>query len=324
MGYEYWSLIVGTIASEAFMTLVYFILYRYIPSFIFKIKLVLNLLYFGITLLFARSLKYVSGNIPIFLLSTHTSAATTGHYQMAHTFGSLPSNKVGKLFSNLIFPAMSRIKNDKALAKNTFLQMHTSLLFATGPMFIGLALVAEPLINIILTPAWLPIIVPFQAICVIAIFQMSGLFITRAIEGLGEAAVSVKFQIYSIIICGPSMWFGVTNWGLNGMLAGWLLSSPIVYIYLLGKIAKKLDINLVEVLKMYLPLGACLFFMCASVLGLLRFMFAELSYIEQLIASSLTGILVFFAAAYLFARPYLKSVKRAFFSAFKKETKSNV
>jgi O-antigen/teichoic acid export membrane protein len=73
---------------------------------------------------------------------------------MAHTFGSLPSNKVGKLFSNLIFPAMSRIKNDKALAKNTFLQMHTSLLFVTGPMFIGLALVAEPLINIILTPAW--------------------------------------------------------------------------------------------------------------------------------------------------------------------------
>jgi hypothetical protein len=150
------------------------------------------------------------------------------------------------------------------------------------------------------------------------------LFITRAIEGLGDATVSIKYQIYSIIICGSSMWFGITNWGLNGMLTGWMLSSPIVYIYLLGKIANKLDIKLVEVLKMYLPLGACLFFMCVSVLGSLRFMFAELSHIEQLIASSSIGILVFFAAAYLFAQPYVKSVKRVLFSTFKKDAKSSV
>jgi hypothetical protein len=120
------------------------------------------------------------------------------------------------------------------------------------------------------------------------------------------------------------MWFGITNWGLNGMLAGWLLSSPIVYIYLLGKIAKKLDINLVEILKMYLPIVACLIFMCASVLGLLRFVVAELSYIEQLITSTLTGILVFLIAAYLFARPYVKSVKGVLSSAFKKDPKLNV
>lgn len=108
------------------------------------------------------------------------------------------------------------------------------------------------------------------------------------------------------------------------MLAGWLLSSPIVYVYLLGQIAQKLDIKLVEVLKMFLPLSACLFFMCASVLGLSRFVFSELSYIEQLLVSSLTGILVFFSAAYLFARSYVKSVKRVLFSAFKKGAKLSV
>jgi O-antigen/teichoic acid export membrane protein len=324
MGYKYWSLIIGTIASEVFMTIIYFILYRYVPNFIFKISTVLDLLYFGTTLLFATALKYVSGNIPIFLLSTFTSTTTTGHYQMAHTFGSLPSKKVGALFSNLIFPAMSRIKSDKTLAKNTFIQMHTSLLFVTGPMFIGLALVAEPLINVILTPAWLPIIIPFQVICIIAIFQMSSLFMTRAIEGLGDAKVSLKYQIYSIVICGSCMWFGVTNYGLNGMLTGWLASSPIVYLYLLANIAKKLDIQLVEILKMYGPLGACLLLMCVSVFGLLHFMFAELSHIEQLISSSLTGIVVFFAATYLFARPYINSVKRVVFSAFKRDTRPSV
>ena len=324
LGYEYWSLIIGTIAAELFMTGVYYIFYKYIPNFVFKIKTVLDLLRFGITLLFASALKYISGNISTLLLSAYTGTATTGHYQMAHTFGSLPSKKVGTLFSNLIFPAMSRIKNDKTLAKNTFLQMHTSLLFVTGPMFIGLALLAEPLIKVILTPVWLPIIVPFQVICIIAIFQMSSLFITRAIEGLGDAKVSLNYQIYSIIICGSFMWFGVNGWGLNGMLAGWLLSSPIVYIYLLVKIAKKLDVLLVEVLKTYLPLGICLFFMCVSVFGLLEFMLAELSSIAQLILSSLAGVVVFLTAAFLFARPYVKSVKKVILSTFKKDTKPSV
>ena len=71
---------------------------------------------------------------------------------------------------------------------------------------------------------------------------MSSLFITRAIEGLGDAKVSLNYQILSIILCGACMWFGVNGWGINGMLTGWLVSSPVVYIYLLSKIAKKLDI----------------------------------------------------------------------------------
>jgi O-antigen/teichoic acid export membrane protein len=324
LGYNYWSLIIGTLATEVFMTTVYFAQYKYFPNFVFKIKLVLDLLDFGVTLLFASGLKYISGNIPVFLLSTFTTTTTTGHYQMANTFGSLPSKKVGTLFSNLIFPAMSRIKTDNAMAKNTFIQMHTSLLFVTGPMFIGLALVAEPLINVILTPTWLPIIVPFQVICIIAIFQMSSLFITRAIEGLGDAKVSLNYQFYTIIICGSCMWFGVHNLGLKGLLIGWLVSSPLVYIYLLGKIATKLDIKLKELLTMYLPLGVCLILMSAAVYALLRFVLVDVSHIEQLILSTLAGMVVFFAAAYVFARTYVKNVKRVILDTFKKDKRQVV
>jgi O-antigen/teichoic acid export membrane protein len=313
MGYEYWSLIAGTIASEVFTTLIYYILYRYVPSLTFKIETVSDLLYFGITLLFASGFKYVSGNIPVLLLSMFTNTGTIGHYQMAHTFGSLPSKKVGSLFSNLIFPAMSRIKSDKTLAKNTFIQMHTSLLFVTGPMFIGLALVAEPFINVILTPAWLPIIVPFQLVCIIAIFQMSSLFITRTIEGLGDAKVTLKYQIYTIIICGSAMFSGIYLSGLNGMLTGWLLSSPIVYLYLLIKVATKLEIKWQEMLKMFLPLSLCLFFMCASVLLMMHFAFEELSYLQQLVFASLTGSIVFCVAAYIFARQYVIKVNQTVF-----------
>jgi O-antigen/teichoic acid export membrane protein len=318
MGYKYWSLIIGTVAAELVMTIIYFIYYRYAPSLVFTIRSIVDLLRFGVILLFSSALLFVSRNIPLFLLSSFTNTAITGHYQMAHTFGSLPSNKVGLLFSNLIFPAMSRIKNDKILAKNTFIQMHTSLLFVTGPMFIGLALVAEPLINVILTPVWLPIVRPFQAVCIIAIFQMSSLFITRAIEGLGDAKVSLKYQIYFIIICGPAMYVGVYNWGLDGMLAGWLATAPIVYIYLLYKIAKKLDIHLFEMLKMYLPLGLCLSLMCLSVLLLQRLVFIDWSHLQQLILAFTSGSVVFCVSAYFFDRQYVIKIKRIILKAFNK------
>nr|WP_284731269.1 lipopolysaccharide biosynthesis protein [Glaciecola sp. XM2] len=318
MGYKYWSLIVGTLAAELFMTVTYFVFYKYIPNFVFRLKSIIDLLSFGITLLFASGLKYISGNIPLLLLSLYTSTTNTGHYQMAHTFGSLPSNKVGTLFSNLIFPAISRIKTDKELAKKTFIQMHTSLLFVTTPIFIGLALVAEPLVHVVLTSSWLPIILPFQIICIIALFQMSSLFITRAIEGLGDARVTFNYHVYAIIICGASMWFGVYNWGLYGMLICWLVSSPIVYVYVLGKITKKLKIQLSEVVQMYLPLGACLIFMCTTVYGLSELAFKDLSKIQQLILMSISGMIVFFTATYAFARSYMTDVKRIMVSTFKK------
>lgn len=307
--FNYWSLVLGTLSAELFTVLVYFIYYQYLPNFKVKFNQIRDLLRFGGTLLLSRALSFVSNNIPLFYLSSFTTANITGQFQMANTFANLPSSKIGILFSNLIFPAMSRIKEDQALMRSTFVQMHTSLLFVTAPMFIGLALISEPLIHVVLTEAWYPIISPFRVICIIAILKLSSLFITRAIEGLGDAKVSLNYQVLMIVVYGPSLWFGVTNWGLNGLLLAWVSTSPILYIYLLRKIAISLNLKVKELVSMFMPITLCILVMSVSVTALMEFIVREQSYIIQLISAAICGVVTFSGAAFVLARPYVDKVR---------------
>lgn len=323
LGFDYWSLVIGTLVSELATTIVYFYYSKFVPRFVCAISSVTDMLKFGTTLLGSRVLFSISSNIPIFLLSTFSSTKVTGHYQMAYTLGSMPTKKVGTLFSNLIFPAMSRVQDNRALAKKTFLQMHTSLLFVTGPLFLGLALVSEPLIEVVLTETWLPIVFPFQIICLISLFRLSSIFITRALEGLGQANITLIYQLLSIVIVGSAMLFGIVYFGLNGMLIAWVLSTPVVYLYLLTNIAKCLNIGLLELLKTFLPVLFCLATLAVAVYGVLEFLMTEHANITKLIVAPMVGAVVFFLSAYLFAREYVDNVKNIVTKKFKVKTKAN-
>lgn len=318
LGFGYWSLVIGTLVSELTTTVVYFYNSKFIPRLTLVIPQVIDILRFGTTLLGGRVLFSVASNIPIFLLSTFSTTKITGHYQMAYTLGSMPTQKVGTLFSNLIFPAMSRVQDNRLLAKKTFLQMHSSLFFVTGPLFLGLALLSDPLIDVVLTEAWSPIAFPFKVICLISLFSLSSIFITRALEGLGRANVALIYQALSILVCGSSMLCGIVYYGLNGMLVAWVLSTPIVYLYLLSNISKILDISSAELLKTFLPLIICLLALGITVYAILVYLIPDSSSVVKLIVAPILGAVVFVLSALIFAREYVNTVSSIFLKGYSK------
>lgn len=320
-GYAYWSLVAGTLVSEIATTAIYFYFSKFVPQITFSISAVTDILRFGTTLLGSRVLFSVGSNIPIFLLSVFSTTTITGHYQMALTLGSMPTKKVGTLFSNLIFPAMSRVQENEELAKKTFLQMHTTLLFVTGPLFFGLALVSEPLIEVALTEAWNPIRFPFQIICLISLFGLSSIFITRALEGLGRASVTLTYQALFILVCGSSMLFGIVYNGLNGMLIAWVVSAPVVYAYLLSRISRTLNIRMREILRTFLPVAICLLSLAATVYAVLTYLIPSSGGGVKLIVAPVTGAVAFSLSAFIFAREYVNDIVNIVFKKVNLENK---
>lgn len=308
MGYEYWSLVAGTIFAELVMTVIYFFRYRYIPNLIFQYKKVVDVLRFGLTLLTSRGVSFISMHLPLFLISNYSNVQVTGHYKMAHTLSHLPSSKVGSLFQKLIFPTMSRIKENKQLSRSTFIQMHASLLFVTGPMFVGLALLAESIVTLLLTEKWLPIVFPFQMLCVIAILKLSAKFITGALEGLGLARISLQYEVLTVLVCGPSMLIGLLLSDLNLMLLFWALSNPVAYMFLLYKIANELEISWYSILTPVIPLFFSLLVMSAAVFYMHNIYLHSYSEIYKIGISIFVGVLTYTACLLLFAKQYLAKV----------------
>tara|TARA_B100000408_G_scaffold138583_1_gene132791 strand:+ start:4371 stop:5840 length:1470 start_codon:yes stop_codon:yes gene_type:complete len=321
MGYEYWSLVVGTVIAELIMTIIYFLKYRYLPLLVLQYAKVKDVFRFGLTLFSSRGVSYISMYLPVFLISNYSNVQVTGHYKMAHTLAHLPSSKVGSLFQNLIFPTMSRIKENKELSRNTFIQMHTSLLFVTGPMFLGLALLAESIVVLLLTEKWLPIVFPFQVLCVIAILRLSAKFITGALEGLALANVSLQYQILTVLVCGPSMLIGLLIGDLNMMLLFWALSTPVAYLFLLNKIAKELAIAWYSILTPIIPLFFSLFLMSLAVFYIHGIYLDTYGEIYKIVFSILVGVVTYSVCLLLFAKQYLVKVLNLAKNSFKPKSK---
>lgn len=230
-GYGYWSLVISTLLSQLFVCLAYISAMKDKPLLHFNVSSSVDVIKFGFIILFSRILMWWNRSAAAVIASLTMSKVAAGHLQMASTLATIPLTKIGEIFDKITFPAIASIKGDVDQASKVFIEMHRYLLFITVPMFVGISVISEQIIYVFLGTQWAPIILPLQILCVANIVRVSNQLIPRVLEGMGNAKASAKFQFATAIVCPPFMLIGI-NFGLIGILGGWLLSLPIIYIYL--------------------------------------------------------------------------------------------
>lgn len=230
-GMEYWSLVCSTLIAQTFVLLCYLFASKSQLKLSINVRDISEILDFGARIVLSRLLMWWNGNSAATVISYTFDKATTGHFQMAFTLATLPLTKIGEVFDKITFPAIAAIKGDKERAARVFLKMHKYLLLLTCPMFIGMAAVSEELVPLLLGEKWIPIIIPLQILCVGNIFRVTNQLVPRVLEGLGNANASVKFQFISAVLCPIAMIVG-SIYDLNGLLVGWIITLPFVYMYL--------------------------------------------------------------------------------------------
>ena len=265
-GWGYWSLILSTVVAQFVELSILSFVAGYIPSLPRKIKTILPLYKYGISVLGARLLGYLNSSWPTIVASSQLGKIPTGHLNMANTLASLPMTKIGEIFSKIAFPAFSRIQSDQEKTKQLFLSMHRYLFMVIAPMFIGIAFVAPVLVPLLIGEKWLPVVMPLQIICFANVITGSGMLIPRVFEGLGNAAASFKYQVLVAVLTPCAMIIGL-QWGLNGLLIGWALSGPISYIYLLKVLFRLTDMTAREFFN-----SVSVTLLCVSVMSLALFL----------------------------------------------------
>lgn len=255
-GYGYWSLIVSTVAAEAFLLVVYFLALENKPAAVFNFTKVKDVFGYGSKILFSRLLMWWNLSSAAGISSLFFDKVVSGHLQMASTLATIPLKKIGEIFDKIAFPAIAAIKREPEQAAKVFLQIHKYLMMITVPMFVGIAIIAEQLVTVFLGEKWLEIVLPLQILCIICIFRISSQLIPRVLEGMGDAGASAKFQLFTGIIAPLGMLTGVYG-GLVGILIGWLMTLPLIYIFLLRLVKKSLNVSFAAVLStMFVPLLA--------------------------------------------------------------------
>lgn len=153
-GYGVWSLVIQALVASGLRSSCLWIFSRWHPRGRFSAASFHRLFRFGGFMLLSGLLSTVSIRIQSLLIGRVFDAGTLGYYSLAQNTTQAPTSFIGAILSRVGLPVFSSMAGDKERLR---LALQTSLnvsMFAFVPCMIGLALVAQPLIEAVYGTRW--------------------------------------------------------------------------------------------------------------------------------------------------------------------------
>lgn len=307
LGYNVWALVYALVVNRFVLFIGYLPLFTHIPSPRFSFNKIKGILLFGASNLASGLIYYIYSRAEIFIAGRFIGEKQVGYFTMAHTLAEIPLDRIGMIFNKVTFPSISKIKSDQLRCKSFFLKTHFYLLVIAYPIILGLYLVAEDLINILLTEKWLPIVPVLQIYCIINLMKVSSMIMSPTLLGRGKPNTVLRYNVICLVIFIPAIFIGL-RWGLMGMLYALVIANIFPYGYLLFSVMKDLDIGISELLSSVKSVFISISIMVGGVL-LTKHIFAEYNQFVILSASVASGVIFYVLAYFTFFRSKLSEIQ---------------
>lgn len=151
-----WSLTVQMVSAAFIRMIMLWIFVKWKPSQPFSKKSFRELFSFGSKLLLANIVVAISNNITTLIIGKKFSSKQLGFYNRAEQISYFPVSNLTAVLQRVTFPVFSKMQDNTTALRNNYLKIVrlTSILsfLILGVLFV----VAEPLIETLLTSKWLP------------------------------------------------------------------------------------------------------------------------------------------------------------------------
>jgi O-antigen/teichoic acid export membrane protein len=238
-----WALVVGALAFDFAYTTLLFFVRPFRPRLLLDFGKVRGMLRFGLTLTGSRLLFNVYQEADNFVVSRVMGAIPLGFYSMSFRLARLPVEKISAVVNNIAFPVFARVQDEKETLARYYLNVARVISLLTFPLMMGGIVLADDLVNVILTPKWAPSIFAFQILSTSAILQSVHTINSQLLNARGQAHRSFRYQVLAVIVLPTAFCIGVQK-GINGVALGWLTVEPLLMIYMFRMVFAELGIGL--------------------------------------------------------------------------------
>jgi len=287
LGFRYWALVGGTIASILTLIILTFYSCPWTPGKMQKGAGVRNMLKFGGRLTVSNFVHYLSRNLDSLLIGRMIGAEPLGLYSKAFNLLMTPLNQVRTPLTTLSLPVLSSLKSDPIRYQNYFRQLLDVSISLALPISVYCFLESEFLIRILLGQQWM------NAVPVFKILAVAGVFVAlSAAPGLvmlshGFAKRHLHLTILTALILSIAFIIGV-NFGIKGVAFGYTIASFLMMIPLIGLAFRGTPIKVSLILK---SISGPLF--AAIIAGFASYFFSLLYSDDSTIKHILTGLIFF-------------------------------
>lgn len=238
IGWGVWALVWQTVLNSILLTILFYYFIRWKPLLIFSVQSFKQLFSFGSKLLISGMIHTIYKNLYTIVIGKRFSAVDLGCYTRAEQFAMYPSSNLNAIISRVIFPILSTIQNDDEQLKivyRKYIRLSSYIIF---PLMVGLAALAKPIIELLLTDKWSGVVILLQILCFDWMFDHLSIINLNLLYVKGRSDLALKLEVVKKTIATIILFISIP-FGLIAMCWGRVLYS-LVATYLNTRYTKSL------------------------------------------------------------------------------------
>lgn len=306
MGYGVWSLVIQSLFSSAFSSILYWIVVRWYPQCFFSKESFKSLFSYGSKLLISGLLDTTFKNLYPLVIGKFYSASQLGGYAKADRFSQFPSSNLTAILQRVSFPVLSSLQHDPERLRNSYLKFLNYATVLIFPLMTGLLALAKPLTLLLLTDKWIDMILLLQILCLAMMWYPVHSINLNLLQVLGRSDLFLKLEIIKKIL-GVCILCSTLPFGITALCIGKIVESITELIadtYYSGKLMKA---GLLTQMKFIFPTFINSLLMGGVILGT-NSLLPEKQYALQICVGFIVGFLYYLLTTYLFNRKTLNEL----------------
>ena len=189
---NYWALVIGVISQSAIALVLSYLMAPHRPRFCFsKVREIWS---FSIWSFFRNLGQYVNGQIDKLAVGGFGGAAAMGRYVVASDVAASPTQELVMPAVTALLPVMAKANGDRDAQRDLYLMTLSWSALVCASTSIGIALVAEDMVDLVLGPKWHDVwpLIPWFALSWGIVGLTSG--VSSVLLAMGHAYASARLQ----------------------------------------------------------------------------------------------------------------------------------
>ncbi|HLW10374.1 MAG TPA: oligosaccharide flippase family protein, partial [Fermentimonas sp.] len=300
-----WALVLKQILESVISFLLLWISSKWRPSLIFSKQSFISLFGFSSKLLAASLYGTTLVEINNIVIGKVYSSANLGYYNRAKGFAELTAGTITSVLSQVTFPILASLQNDKEKLVQVFRRLIMMSAFLIFPSITLLSLIVDPFIRFFLTDKWIPAIVLSQWFAFAKLFYPIGVINLNILNAVGRSDLFLKVDLSKLPMILIALIITIPI-GVKAIVIGQVITSFISFFINAYMPGKMFNYGGLSQIRDMLPIILSTFIMAVFVYFSMYFID---SLILKMVVGIITGIVIYWIAVTLLKVDEVKEVK---------------
>lgn len=303
-GFGVWTLVFQSLISSLCWVICLWLVVHWKPRWAFSWSSFRSMFSFGSKLMLSGLLHTLYVNMYSLIVGKTFNASTLGFFNRAYTLGQFPNQNFSYIIQKVLYPIQCKYQDEEEKFNSIFIQNIRFSCFLIFPIMVGFAILAHPLVELLLTDKWVPAVPLLRIVCIAQIWDPIMRINALVLNSKGRSDYQLVAEILKKIIAFIIM-FATLPFGIEAVCWGLVIYVFFDIVIIIWFSRKVTGVGYIRQLKLVYPIALLAFAMGAVVVGV-SFWFQ--SSIGKLISGLIAGTVFYGICAHLLKFPEMSVI----------------